>query len=267
MSSAAMPVILEPRSRSATPAIEIRGLSKRFGRVEVLRGIDLDIAPGRVTAVVGPNGAGKTTLIKSIIGLVHATGGTIRVGGASVIDGDDYRARIGYMPQIARFPHNLSGTELLAMLKDLRRSAAPDSEVDEKLIALFHLGDELTKPLRALSGGTRQKVNAVAAFLFHPELLILDEPTAGLDPLSSSVLKDKIAEERRAGRTVVITSHVMSDLQELADDLIVLLDGWVRYAGTVSHLLDSMRQRTLERAIARLMIGDDVQLGVASCIR
>lgn len=256
MTSTVLSVALEPRSVALPAAIEIRGLVKRFGRVDVLRGIDVEIASGRVTAVVGPNGAGKTTLIKSIIGLAHPNAGSIRVAGVLVADGDDYRARIGYMPQIARFPYNLTGSELLGMLKDLRRGSAPASEVDEQLVTLFQLGGELAKPLRALSGGTRQKVNAVAAFLFRPELLILDEPTAGLDPLSSGVLKDKILAERRDGHTVIVTSHIMSDLQELADDVIVLLDGGVRYAGTVQGLLDDTSEHTLERAVARLMLAD-----------
>ena len=231
--------------------IEIDGLLKRYGKLPVLRGVDLRVERGRVTAVVGPNGAGKTTLIKAVLGLAHPDGGRIAVDGVVLDGGVDYRARIGYMPQIARFPENLTGADLLALLKDLR-GGANVCPVDEELIDRFRLAPQLDKPLRTLSGGTRQKVNAVMAFLFRPDLLILDEPTAGLDPVASSILKDKIHAERRAGRTFVLTSHIMSELEELADDVAFLLDGRVRFAGPLDDLKRSTRQTNLERAIAQL---------------
>jgi Cu-processing system ATP-binding protein len=155
------------------------------------------------------------------------------------------------MPQIARLPENLSARHLLELLTRLRGTAAAP---DETLIHLLGLESELDKPLRTLSGGTRQKVNAVMAFLFAPDLMILDEPTAGLDPISSSILKDKIALERAGGRTVVIASHIMSELEELADDVAVLLDGKVRFAGPLDELKRRTHQVNLERAIAQLMI-------------
>src|SRR5262249_45260569 len=151
----------------------------------------------------------KTTLIKSILGLTRPDAGAILVDGLNIIgDGDAYRARIGYMPQAPRLPEHLTGTEVLALLRDLRGADAP---VDESLIDAFDLRGELAKPLRTLSGGTRQKVNAVAAFLSRPALLILDEPTAGLDPVASGVLKDHIREARAAGATFIVTSHIMSE--------------------------------------------------------
>jgi Cu-processing system ATP-binding protein len=230
--------------------ITIQGLTKRFGRQEVLRGVDLELAPGRVTAIVGPNGAGKTTLIKAILGLTRPDGGRVLFDGERVGADPAYRARIGYMPQIARFPENLTAAELLAMLEDLRGCAAP---VEDPLVDRFGLAPYLHKPLRTLSGGTRQKVNAVAAFHFAPDFLILDEPTAGLDPVSSSVLKDHVLESRAAGRTFVLTSHIMSELEELADDVAFLLEGQVRYAGSVHDLKVATRQLSLERAIAQMM--------------
>ncbi len=230
--------------------ISIHGLTKRFGRLDVLQGVDLELQPGRVTAILGPNGAGKTTLIKSILGLTRPDGGEIRIAGEPVGDDPAYRARIGYMPQIARFPENLTAAELLAMVKDIRGNPA---ELDEELVGRFLLDLHLQKPLRTLSGGTRQKVNAVIAFLFRPSLLILDEPTAGLDPVASGVLKDKITAERAAGRTFILTSHIMSELEELADDIVFLLDGRVKYVGPVHDLKLDTRQLSLERAIAEMM--------------
>jgi Cu-processing system ATP-binding protein len=230
--------------------ITIRGLRKRYGRLDVLQGIDAEMATGRVTCIVGPNAAGKTTLIKSILGLVRSDSGSIEVGAVHVNGDETYRRTIGYMPQIARFPSNLTGSELLAMLRELR----PDiKEIDEELIRTFGLGLELTRKLNDLSGGTKQKINAVAAFLFKPATLILDEPTAGLDPRSARILKDKILEERRRGRTFIITSHVMSELEELADNVIFLSEGKVRFSGSLEQIKRLTRQVNLERAIAELM--------------
>ena len=231
--------------------IDVVGVSKTFGSLTVLDGLDLSVRPGRVTAVVGPNAAGKTTLIKIMLGLTHPDRGRIMLDGRPTTPDGAWRARIGYMPQIARFPENLSARHLLELLTRLRGTGAPP---DETLIHLLCLEPQLDKPLRTLSGGTRQKVNAVMAFLFAPELMILDEPTAGLDPISSSILKDKIVLERAGGRTVVIASHIMSELEELADDVAVLLDGKVRFAGPLDELKRRTHQVNLERAIAQLMI-------------
>jgi len=236
--------------------ITVSGLEKRYGAQQVLRAVSLDVRRESVTAVVGPNGAGKTTLIKSILGLVHPDSGAIRVDDVLVGEDCSYRSRIGYMPQIARYPHNLTARELLAMLTDLRK-AAPDAgplRRDETLIEQLALTEQLDKPLRTLSGGTRQKVNAVAAFLFAPDLLILDEPTAGLDPAASAVLKDRIIAERAAGRTVIVTSHFMNELEELATDVVFLLEGAVRYAGPLDELLRRTRKANLGRAISHLMM-------------
>jgi Cu-processing system ATP-binding protein len=231
--------------------IEVRGVRKRFGALQVLDGIDLAIRPGRVTAVVGPNGAGKTTLIKCVLGLANPDSGTIVVDGVPASSDGGYRAVIGYMPQIARFPENLSAADLFAMMRDLRGAAARD----EELIGTLGLREYMDKPLRVLSGGTRQKVNASLAFLFAPSVLILDEPTSGLDPVSSGVVKDKILAERAKGRTCVLTSHVMTELEELADDIAFLVDGRIRFSGAVNLLKRMTRQLSLERAIAQVMEG------------
>ena len=231
--------------------IEITGLTKRFGRHVALRGIDLVMRQGCVTAIVGPNGAGKTTLMKAILGLARTDEGEIRIDGVPVGDDPAYRSRIGYMPQLARFPDNLTAAELIAMIADLRHGAGP---LDEDLLERFELAAQLDKPLRVLSGGTRQRVNAVLAFLLRPSLLILDEPSAGLDPLASAILKDKILNARDKGSTVLLTSHVMSELDELAADVVFLLDGRVGYAGATHDLKIQTRQFSLERAIAQMML-------------
>jgi Cu-processing system ATP-binding protein len=231
--------------------IEISGLSRRYGRLQVLRELELGIAPGRVTAILGPNGAGKTTLIKCILGLVRPDAGTIRVNGSELDGSSAYRRDIGYMPQVPRYPENLTVRELFAMLKDLRGEAAAD---EAELVALFDLEPQLEKPFKALSGGNRQRVSAAVALLFEPSILILDEPTAGLDPLSSSIFKDRIRQERERGRTIVLTGHVMSEIEELADVVVYLLDGRVYFEEPVADLLARTGEPSLERALARVML-------------
>ena len=222
---------------------------KRFGTLEVLKGLSASIHEDRITAIVGHNGSGKTTLIKCLLGLDHTDAGTIKIN-EYVLNGDwDYRRRIGYMPQIARFPENLSAREVLQMIQGLRSSDG----MWEELIAYFSLEPELDKPLKHLSGGTRQKVNAVIALMFDPEILILDEPTAGLDPVSSSLLKDRIQQEREAGKTIIITSHIMQEIQEMADTILYLLDGEIFFEGSVEELISRTEESNLERAIAKMM--------------
>jgi Cu-processing system ATP-binding protein len=230
--------------------IEARNVSKSFGRLRVLDDLSLSIKPKRITGLIGPNAAGKTTLAKIILGLTKPDSGTILFDGASIGSDDGYRSRIGYMPQMARYPENLSPRELVEMLTDLRRSAAP---ADEDLTRAFDFGGALDKPLRTLSGGTRQKVNAVIAFLFSPDLLILDEPTAGLDPVASGILKDKVLSDKAAGKTFLMTSHIMSELDELADDIAFINEGRVAFSGAVAELKRVTRQSNIERAIAEMM--------------
>lgn len=230
--------------------IRVTGIHKRFGRLEVLRGLDLEFRAGRVTAIVGPNGAGKSTLIRIILGLVRADAGAIHLGGFLLNGDPSYRRRIGYMPQLPRFPENLSATEVLAMLSELRGVAG---ERDDSLIPAFRLEKEMDKRLGTLSAGTRQKVNAVIAFRFRPDILILDEPTAGLDPVASAILKDRIRAERAAGRTIVLTTHIMSEVEELADEVAFLLDGSLRFVRSPAEIAADTGEPTLERGIARLM--------------
>lgn len=236
-------------------AIDIRGLYKSFGRQEVLKGIQLTIRPGLVTAVVGHNGAGKTTLIKSILGLVKPDRGEIYVHGRRIGHDAAYRRRIGYMPQAARFPENLRLREWISMLKDMRQDCPV---LDEALFEPLGLAKELDKPFKALSGGTRQKAAAMVAMLFDPDILILDEPTAGLDPVASVAFKDKIVNQKQKGRTIVLTSHVISDLEELADHIVFLVEGVVHYEGSVSAILEKFKSKNLERAMAQMIKGIEV---------
>ena len=230
--------------------ITARGVRKKFGRLSVLNGVDLDVARGSITAIVGPNASGKTTFNRIVLGLVRPDAGEITFDGKRLNGDARYRQRIGYMPQIARYPANLNGRDVMALVRDVRGHETPR---DEELIDRFALAASLDKPLRVLSGGMRQRINAAVAFLFHSDLLILDEPTAGLDPISSGILKDKMLRERDAGRTLIVTSHVLSELDEVADRIVFLLDGTVQFSGTRDALLAATQEFSLERAVARLM--------------
>jgi Cu-processing system ATP-binding protein len=230
--------------------ISARRIRKRFGRLDVLNGMDLDVARGSVTAIVGPNASGKTTFNRIILGLVRADSGEVTIDGERIADDGTYRAKIGYMPQIARYPDNLTGRDVMAMIRNVRGTHA---ELDEELVETLRIGPVLDSPLRVLSGGTRQRINAAIAFLFRPDLLILDEPTAGLDPISAGILKEKIRRERDAGRALIVTSHVLSELDQIADRIAFLLEGVVRFDGSRADLLQATGQPTLERAIATLM--------------
>lgn len=230
--------------------ININNLNKNFGKTQVLRSINLTIESGKVTAIVGPNGSGKTTLIKTILGLVKPSSGSIEVEGENIRNNFLYKNKIGYIPQIARYPDNLTANELISLVRELRNSKDISSA---DLIKSFNLNDEMEKPFKNLSGGTKQKVSATIAFAFNPKIYFLDEPTAGLDPVSSIYFKDLVLKEKPNEKTIILTSHIMSEVQELADEIVFLLEGEIKFKGTIASLLDLKKETKLERAIAELM--------------
>ena len=237
-----------------TVMIKIQNLHKSFGQNKVLTGVDITFdRPGIITAVLGPNGSGKTTLIKSILGMVLPDKGNIEINGKAIKGEYAYRNQIDYLPQIARFPENLKVSELLSMIKDLRGDAAND----EELIAFFKLEPFLDKRLGNLSGGTRQKVNIVQAFMYDSPIIILDEPTAGLDPVAMISLKQLILEEKAKGKIIQITTHIMSFVEEMADELIFLLDGKIHFQGTITQLKQQYHESNLESAIASILKGKE----------
>jgi Cu-processing system ATP-binding protein len=230
--------------------IKIQHVSKSFGPLQVLDDVSLDIAAGAVTAVLGPNASGKSTLIKCILGLVHPDRGRILVDGESVAGQSGYRSKIGYMPQIARLPEHLSVAELFHMLTDLRQG---DSDTDIELFARYELGDMGAKPLGTLSGGTRQKILAAVAFLFSPRLLIIDEPTVGLDPIATTIFKDKVRKERNNGRTILLSSHLVNEVEEIADHIVYLQDGRPFFVGSMAEIKHRTTESRLDRALVRLV--------------
>ncbi len=232
--------------------ITLTKYSKQYGSLKALSEINLNIPSGSLTFLVGPNASGKTTLIKSLLGLVKSTSGEIIVNGITLNGNYDYRKDIGYVSQIANFPDNLTVDEIFRMVKDLRNK---QNNYDEELITSFQLESSFNKRLKTLSGGSRQKVNVAVAFLFDPKIIILDEPTAGLDPVASSLLKDKILKENKKGKTIIFTSHILSEMEELAQNVVFLLEGKIYFNGTIKELINSTDQRNLERAVASIMNG------------
>ncbi len=230
--------------------IEINGLNKKFGKLQVLNSVHLSCQPQQCIALIGPNGCGKTTLIKSLLGMVLPDSGSISFNGKSIKGEFLHRAKIGYMPQIGRYPDNMTIAQIIDMIKKIRNS--PDA-LDEDLYHAFELEKMRDKQMRTLSGGTTQKVSAVLAFLFNPDVLILDEPTAGLDPLASEILKDKIISEKEKGKLILITSHLLSELDDLVTQIIFMQEGSVRFHKEIHELTNLTGESRISKAIAQIL--------------
>jgi Cu-processing system ATP-binding protein len=234
--------------------VEITDLYKTFGKNKVLNGINLTIKEGGIFAVLGPNGSGKTTIIKSILGMVIPDKGDIKVFDTSIKNNSEYRHKIDYLPQIANFPSNLKVNELIKMIKDLRGN----TDLDKDLIETFKLEPFLNKKLGTLSGGTKQKVNILLTFMFNSPIIILDEPTTGLDPISLIRLKELIEAEKAKGKTILITSHIMSFVEEVADEIVFILEGKIYFKGSIAELKAKTEQNDFEHAIANILTENNV---------
>ena len=230
--------------------IEIKNIYKKFGKLEVLNNVNLSFKKGECIALIGPNGCGKTTLIKSILGMVIPSKGDILFNEKSILREFKYREQIGYMPQIGRYPDYMTVGQIIEMIKKIRNS---DQVLDEDLVHAFQLEKIVDKQMRTLSGGTTQKVSATLAFLFNPEVLILDEPTAGLDPLASEILKEKIIKEKEKGKLILITSHLLSELDDLITQIIYMQDGTVHFHQSIADLLESTNEQKISKAIAKIL--------------
>ncbi|WP_207422982.1 ABC transporter ATP-binding protein [Desertivirga brevis] len=230
--------------------IELRDLRKSFGKLEVLKGINCVFEKGKVVSVLGPNAAGKTTLIKSILGMVIPDKGDILFRDKVVTGTFEYKKHLGYMPQIGRYPDNMKIGQLFDMMQDLRKVT---SKLDTDLIESYNLKSMYHKTMSTLSGGTRQKVSAALAFLFNPDVLILDEPTAGLDPIAAEVLKEKILAEKNQGKLILITSHILTEADELADTVMYLLDGKIRFYKSMEVLKSETGENRLGKALTKIL--------------
>lgn len=234
--------------------IRIENINKRFRKLQVLDDISATFSNGQVVSLIGPNGSGKTTLIKSILGMVRPDTGKIYFDGQLISNDPMYRKKIGYMPQIGRYPDNMKIGQLFRMLQNIRNVST--ESLDRTLIKQFDLEKIFDKPMRILSGGTRQKVSAAVAFLFNPPVLILDEPTAGLDPLASEILKEKILVEKKKNKLILITSHILSDLDEITTHIMYMQEGKMQFLKDIETLQEETGELRLGKAIARIMKGE-----------
>ena len=229
--------------------IEFKDVHKKYGKLEVLKGVSFTIKDGGIFAILGPNGSGKTTSMKSFLGMVIPTKGDILFNGKSIKNQWAYREQISYLPQIANFPNNLKVKELIAMIKNIKKLPCQDQE----LIELFGLQRHLNKSLGNLSGGTKQKVNLVLTFMVDVPILVLDEPTSGLDPIAILALKKLILREKEKGKTILITSHILSFIEELSDEILFILEGNIYFRGTPGQLLETTQRDNFQEAIAELL--------------
>lgn len=226
-------------------------VSKQFGRLKVLDNITVTCNRGECIALIGPNGSGKTTLIKCILGMVVPSSGFITFNDKNILHNWQYRSNIGYMPQIGKYPDNMTIKQVIDMMKDIRKAAT--ATLDEELAEAFGLNALMQKRMRTLSGGTRQKVSAYLAFLFNPQVLILDEPTAGLDPIAAEILKEKIIAEKEKGKLILITSHILSELDDVVTQVIYMNEGKLLFHKNIDALKRDTGQLKLSKAIASIM--------------
>jgi ABC-2 type transport system ATP-binding protein len=221
-----------PAARLKAPVIRARALSKSYGSHRGIEALDFTVEPGEILGLLGPNGAGKTTTIRLLLDLIRPTSGSVSVLGADIRSDPAVRRRIGYLPGDLRLYERLSGRAQLTYFAGLR--GLNDIGRAEELAARFDV--ELDRPQKTLSKGNRQKVGIVQAFMHDPELLILDEPTSGLDPLVQQTFYELLDETRAAGRTVLISSHVMPEVQRVADRVALLREGQLVLEDTVEAL-------------------------------
>ena len=233
--------------------ISILDLHKNYGKFPVLKGIDLSIPKGTVLGLVGPNACGKTTLMKCLLGLTHFAQGKVTINNQDIAIGNEYRRMVGYMPQNPDFPGNLRVREILKMMEDLR---GEEAKFKTELLSHFSLEDSLDKTFEVLSGGTKQKVAAVLAFMFDVSILILDEPTVGLDPISGSKFKELVRARANSGTTVIIVSHVLSELEQIVTDIAFIFEGKVIATTSLIELKNkvghTLGDSSLEKAVMEI---------------
>jgi len=216
-----------------TPAIELNALRKQYGRHTALHGLTLSVTPGTVFGLIGPNGAGKTTTLRMLVDIIRPTSGTARVLGTDPrTGGAALRRRIGYVPGELRMEGRATGRRLLDFYTSVSGPVSP-GRIDH---LAERLSCDLSRPVRTLSKGNKQKLGLIQAFMHEPPLLILDEPTSGLDPLMQREFLGLVHEARQNGQTVLLSSHVLSEIQQAADEVAVLSQGRIVAAGAVDEL-------------------------------
>lgn len=240
-----------PVQTALNPAIHVEGLTKRFGRIVAVEGLSMTVAPGEVFGFLGPNGAGKSTTIRLLLGLIRSTAGTAEIFGCPAADVRRTHRHIAYVPaDVALWP-GLTGAEILELLGCL--GAGVDAAYRDELVDRFDL--ELDKPAKTYSTGNRQKVALVAAFARRAPLLVLDEPTSGMDPLMERKFRGCVAEARERGQTVFLSSHQLAEVEAICDRVAILRAGRLVEVDSIADL------RRLHRTVVEVSYN-----GVQPCL-
>lgn len=236
-------------------AVRFDQVRKNYGRQAVLQGIDLDILAGMTFGLVGINGAGKTTLLKCLLDFCHVDDGAIEIFGSRHTD-SHARARLAFLPERFMPPYFLTGRDFLSYMLKLDQRAADEDKVRAMFAALDLEAAALDKPVRSYSKGMTQKLGLAACLLAEPDMLILDEPMSGLDPLARARVKQLLRQLRDQGRTLFFTSHALSDVEEICEHMVVLHQGRLRFCGSPRALMRSYAQASMEQAFLKCIESD-----------
>lgn len=232
--------------------INIESVAKKYGKQQVLDNINLKFGAKQSVALIGPNGSGKTTLIKSILGLVIPDSGQILVENQDISKSPDYRKNIGYMPQLSLFPTQMKVKQLFGLMQNIRTEKLTNG-YDKSLYDSFEIAKMENKALGTLSGGMKQQVSASLAFYFRPKIIILDEPTAGLDPLSNEILKARINQALEENCLLLTTSHILSDLDEICNHVVYLMNGQIMVDKPMKEMENLTGETRLNKMIVKLL--------------
>jgi len=232
--------------------IEFKNINKKYGHIQVLKDINLHIEKGSCVVCIGPNGCGKTTLLKCMLNMVMPDSGCITISKRNV--GSDYESRkiLGFMPQIGCFPENMTVNEVIKVILSIRNC---DKGLDNELYEQFDIQSVGNKKMNTLSGGTVQKVSASVAFMFNPEIVVMDEPFAGLDLLAADILRKKISTEKEKGKTILITSHTFNEIDAIVSHVVFMNNGSVLFYKPLQELLSTTGKDNVTDAVMCLLKG------------
>jgi Cu-processing system ATP-binding protein len=225
--------------------IEFKNINKKYGHVQVLKNINLNIEKGSCVVFIGPNGCGKTTMLKCMLNIVIPDSGYITI---NTIDAASYTSRgnLGFMPQIGCFPENMTVNEIIKAIVSIRNY---DKKLDNELYEQFEIQSAGNKKMNMLSGGTVQKVSASIAFMFNPEIIVMDEPFAGLDLLAADILRTKMIAEKEKGKTILMTSHTFSEIDKVVSHVVFMNNGDILFYKSLHDLLSTTGKDNVTDAV------------------
>ena len=230
--------------------IELININKRYRHIQVLKDINLSIEKGSCVVFIGPNGCGKTTLLKCLLNMVMPDSGCVTINKIDVASEYKSRRNLGFMPQIGYFPENMTVKEIIKAIISIRNY---DKKLDNELYDQFEIESVINKKMNTLSGGTVQKVSASVAFMFNPDIIILDEPFAGLDLLAADILRGKISSEKKKGKTILITSHTFSEIEGIVSHVVFMNTGSILFYKPLQELLLTTEKDNVTDAVMFLL--------------